>query len=116
MRRPIAFGAPAVVCALLAKALVVAPAIGAAAAADGAFKNDAIAFFYMVNRRGIFAELLDAPENLMPENNRIIDFKLAMEVLDVGAADAAHLDFDQAAVRRNIRNRIFADFEFIRTQ
>src|SRR4029453_30330 len=47
----IAFCSPAIVRALLAKALIVAPAIGAAAAADGAFENDAIAFLYVVNRR-----------------------------------------------------------------
>jgi hypothetical protein len=88
----IAFCSPAVVRALLAKALVVAPAIGAAATADGAFKNDSIAFFYVVNGRGIFAELLN-----------------------VGAADTAHLDFDQAAVRRNVGHRIFSNFQLIRT-
>ena len=34
----------------------------------------------------------------MPENDRIIDSKLAVKVFDVGTADAAHLDLNQAAV------------------
>ena len=116
VRRLIAFCSPAIVRALLAKALIVAPAIGAAAAADGAFENDAIAFFYVVNRRGIFTELLDTAENFMPENDRIIDFKLAVKVFDVGAADAAHLDLNQAAVDGNVGNRIFTDFQFVWTK
>src|SRR5262245_55324 len=78
MRRLIAFGSSAIVCALLAKALIVAPAIGTAAAADGALENDAIAFFYVVNRSSIFAELLDSAKNFMSENYRIIDFELAV--------------------------------------
>src|SRR5688572_3915422 len=115
MRRLITFCAPAIIRALLAKALIVAPAVGAAAAADGAFENDAVAFFYVVDRGGVFSELLDAAENFMPENDRIIHFKLPVQVFDVGAADTAHLDFDQAAVGGNFGNRIFTDFQFVRT-
>ena len=51
----------------------------------------------------------------MTENDRIIDFKFAVEVFDVGAADAAHLDLDQAAVGGNVGNRIFTYFQFVRT-
>ena len=65
MRRLIAFCSPAIVRALFTEALIVAPAIGATAATDRAFEDDAIAFFYVVNRRGIFAELLDPAENFM---------------------------------------------------
>src|SRR5262249_56170497 len=83
------FFSPAIVRALLAKALIVTPAIGAAAAADGALENDAIALFYMVNRAGIFAELFDPAKNFMSENDGIIDFKLTVKVFDVGAANAA---------------------------
>ena len=78
MRRLIALGAATIVGALLAEALVVAAAIGAAAATDSAFQNDSISFFYVVNRRGIFSELLDAAENLMSENDRIRNPKLAV--------------------------------------
>jgi hypothetical protein len=94
VRRLIALGSPAITRALPAKTLVVAPAIGAAAATDGTFENDAIALFYVVDRPGVFAELFDAAENFMPENNRIIDFELAVEVFNVGAADTAHFYFD----------------------
>jgi hypothetical protein len=116
VRRLIAFCASAIVRALPAKALIVTPAIGAAAAADGAFENDAIALFYVVNRRGTFAELLDTAENFMPENDGIIDFKLAVKVFDVGTADAAHLDLNQAAVGGNVGNGIFTDFQFVWTK
>ena len=46
----------------------------------------------------------------MPENDGIIDFKLAVKVFDVGAADAAHLDLNQAAVGGNVGKRIFTNF------
>src|SRR5262245_33410408 len=110
VRRLIAFCSPAIVRALLAKALIVAPAIGTAAAADGALQNDAIAFFYVVDRSSLFAELLDTAKNFMSENDGIIDFELAVKVFDVGAANAAHLDLNQAAVGANVGNRIFTDF------
>src|SRR5262249_18994354 len=109
------FFPPAIVRALLAKALIVTPAIGAAAAADGALENDAIAFFYMVNRAGIFAELFDPAKNFMSENDGIIDFKLTVKVFDVGAANAAHLNLDQAAIDGNVRKRIFTNFQFVCT-
>ena len=84
-------GPPAVVRALPAEALVVAPAIRATAAAERAFQNDSISFPDVVNRRGIFAELFNAAENLVAENDRIVDFEFAMQVFYIGAADAAHL-------------------------
>src|SRR5262245_12115731 len=110
VRRLIAFCPAAIVRALLAKALIVAPAIGTAATADGAFENDAIAFFYVVNRSSIFAELFDSAEDFMSENDGIIDFKLAVQILNVGTTDAAHLDLYQTAVGGNVGNRIFTDF------
>ena len=99
MRRLVAFGPAAIVGPLPAETLVVAPAIGTAAAAESAFEDNAIAFFDMVNRRGIFAKFLDTAENFMAENNRIVDFELAVKIFDVRAADAAHLDFDQGRRR-----------------
>jgi len=63
MGRLVALGAAAIIGPLPAKALIVAPAIGAAAAAESALKDDAIAFFGMVNRRGVFAKFLDTAEN-----------------------------------------------------
>jgi hypothetical protein len=115
MRRLIAFCSPAIVRALLAKALIVAPAVGTTAAADGAFENDAISFLYVVNRCSIFAELLDPAKNFMSENDGIIDFELAVQVFDVGAANAAHLNLDQAAIGGNVRKRIFTNFQFVWT-
>src|SRR3972149_4119763 len=102
MRRLIALGAPTVGRALPAKARVAAPAIGAAAAAQRAFKNDPVALFHFMDRSGVVAELLDAAENLMAENDRVIDFEFAVEILNVGAADAAHFHLHQSAVRRNV--------------
>jgi hypothetical protein len=113
MGRQVALGAAAVIGALAAKTLVVAPAVGAAAAAEGAFEDNAVAFFDMVNRRGVFAEFFDPAENFMAEYDRIIDLELAMEIFNVGAAHAAHFDLQQSAVGGNIRNRIFSQFEFV---
>src|SRR5262245_19697108 len=110
VRRLIAFCSPAIVRALFAKALIVAPAIRTTTAADGAFENDAIAFFYVVNCSRIFAELFDSAEDFMSENDGIIDFKLAVQIFDVGTTDAAHLDLYQTAVGGNVGNRIFTDF------
>jgi hypothetical protein len=115
MRRLIAFSPPAVVRALLAKALVVAPAIGAAAAANCAFENDAIAFFDVVNGRSVFAKFFNAAKNFVAEDNGIIDFQFTVEIFDVRAADSSHLYFNEAAVCRNIGNRIFTDLKFIWT-
>src|SRR5687768_5352040 len=98
MGRLIAFRPSTVIGTLAAKALVVAPAVGAAAAAERAFENDPVAFFDMMNRRGIFAELFDAAKNFMAEDDRIVDVELAVQIFHVGAADAAHFDLDQAAV------------------
>ena len=115
MGRLIALGAPTIVGALAAKALIVAPAVGAATAAKGAFQYDAVAFFDFVNLRGVATKLLDAGENFMAENNRIGNLQLTVQVFYVRAADAAHLDFQQSAIRRNVGHRVFADFQFVRT-
>ena len=116
MGRLVALGAAAVVSALAAEALIVAPAVGAAAAAERAFENDPVAFFDMVNRRGVLAELFDPAENFMAENDRVVDLEFAVQIFDIGAADAAHFNFDQSAVGGNVRNRILAQFEFIGTE
>src|SRR3989337_473126 len=108
MRRLIALGAAAVVGALPAEARAATPAIGAAAAAQGAFENDAIALFDLMDRARVAAELLDAAEDFMAENNRVIDFELAVKVFDVGAADAAYFHLHQPAVGWNVGDRIFA--------
>jgi hypothetical protein len=114
MGRLVAFGPSAIVRALPAKTLVVAPAVGAAAAAESAFEDDTVAFFDMVNCRGVLAEFFDAAENFMAENDRIIDFELAVQIFDVRAAHAAHFDLNQSSVRWNIGNRVFTDFQFVR--
>ena len=88
---------------LTAEALVVAPAVRATAAAESAFEDDAVAFFDFVDVRGVPAELFDPAENLVAEDDRIIHLELAVKVFDIRAADAAHLDLDEAAVRRNVR-------------
>src|SRR5262245_61222441 len=81
VRRLIALCSPAIIRTLLAKALIVAPTIGAAAAADGALEDDTITFFYVVNRASILAELFDPAKNFMSENDGIIDFELAVQIL-----------------------------------
>src|SRR5262245_42839352 len=114
MGRLITFGTSAVVGALAAKALVVAPTVGAAAAAEGTFQDDPIAFFDFVNLRGVSTQLLDAGKNFMAENDRVGHLQLAVKIFHVGAADAAHFDSQKPAVRRNLGNRIFADLELVR--
>jgi hypothetical protein len=116
MGRLVAFGPSAIVGALSAKALVVAPAVGAAAAAESAFEDDTIAFFDMMNCRGVLAEFFDAAENFMAEDDRIIDFELAVQIFDVRAAHAAHFYLNQPAIGGNVRHRIFADLEFVRAK
>src|SRR5262245_48633572 len=109
MGRLIAFCSPAVIGALAAKALVVAPAVGAAATAEGALEDDAVAFFDFMDLCRISSELLDAGEDLMAENNRIRHFQLAVQIFYVGAADTAHFYFYMPLVRWNVGNRIFGD-------
>src|SRR3990172_1363346 len=116
MRRLVALGAAAVGRALAAEARAAAPAIGAAAAAQRALENDPIALFDFVDRGRVAAELLDAAEDFMAENNRVIDLELAVKVFDVGAADAAHFHLHQPAVGGNVGDRIFANLEFVRTE
>src|SRR5574341_1184657 len=116
MRRLVALGAPAVVGALAAEARAAAPAIGAAAAAQRSLENDAVAFLDFMDRGRVAAELLDAAQDFMDEDDRINDLEFAVEEFDVRAADAAHFHFHQPAVGRNIGDRVLADFELVRTE
>ena len=66
-----------------------------------------------MNLRRVSSEFFDARKDFMAENDGIWHLQLAVKVFHVRAADAAHLDFQQATVRRNVGHRIFADLEFI---
>src|SRR5713226_3479440 len=64
-------GGPAAVArALLAESGSPPPAIRTAPAAHGSFKNDAISFFEVMDRRCVSAELDHPAQNLVAENNR----------------------------------------------
>src|SRR6266542_1378455 len=71
MGRLIAFGAPAVVGALPAKALVVAAAVGAPPTAESAFQDHAITFFDFMNLRRVSSEFFDARKYFMAEDDGI---------------------------------------------
>ncbi len=117
MGRVGAGGLAAVADTRFAKARRAAPAVGAAAAALGAFHDDAVAFFDAVDRCRFLAEFFDTAQNLMAEDKRVGQAVLAaVEIFEIGTADAAHFDFDQAAVGANVRDGIFPDFQFVRSK
>jgi len=92
VRRLVAFGASAVIGPLPTEALVIAPAVGAAATAQRAFENDSVAFFNFVNLGSIAPKLFNARQDFVTENDRVGDLQFAMEILNVRPTNATHFD------------------------
>src|SRR5512144_2052451 len=110
MGRVGAGGLTAVTDARFAKACGAASAVGATAAAFSAFHDYPVAFFDAVDGCRFLAEFFDPAQNLVAEDERIRQAVFAaVQLLEVGATDAAHLDSDQAAIGGNVGDGIFSN-------
>ena len=75
-------------------------------AAEGGFDDHPVSLLHLVPNRGLGPDLLDPPDDLMPQDQRVLDREgggFPLEHPRIGSADSGHLHFQQTVIVPDLR-------------